>query len=249
MGRVHEAVKRAEQEQKVNFPQPVPYVEKTLAPYSLPDQLMGTAPSWCQELWSKLKLNPSYSNMKSILFTGAGNGCGCTFAAAHFAVYVATNAQKKILLLDLKINGAGLGRFFNYGDSPSPAEILTTTSMQNSQIFHSLKKNLVVVSNDEEHSEEAATWLASENFEQFLEKARNQFDYILVDSAPFLLSYETKLLSAKADAVILVFESGQTRRSVAIKIKKDLEECGANIMGAIINKRKYYIPEWLYKRL
>ena len=210
---------------------------------------MDTAPLWCQEHRSKLKLHPSYSNLKSILFTGAGNAGGCTFAAAHFAVYLTTKAQKKILLLDFIINGAGLRRFFNYGDSPSPAEIFTTTSMQNSQIFQALKKNLVVVTNDEEPLEEAGTWFTSENFDQFLEKAQNQFDYILVDSAPFALSYETKLLSAKADAVILVFESGQTRRSVAIKIKKDLEECGANIMGAIINKRKYYIPEWLYKRL
>ena len=56
-------------------------------------------------------------------------------------------------------------------------------------------------------------------------------------------------MSKKVDGVILVVESGRTRRPTAIKAKKELEQAGAKIIGVILNRRKYYIPEWIYKRL
>jgi len=49
--------------------------------------------------------------------------------------------------------------------------------------------------------------------------------------------------------VVLVIESGKTRRQVALRAKKELEEAGGMLLGVILNKRKYYIPNWIYKRL
>jgi Mrp family chromosome partitioning ATPase len=46
-----------------------------------------------------------------------------------------------------------------------------------------------------------------------------------------------------------MLEAERSRRRVALKIKKDLEQSGANILGTIINKRKYHIPNWLYQYL
>jgi Mrp family chromosome partitioning ATPase len=36
---------------------------------------------------------------------------------------------------------------------------------------------------------------------------------------------------------------------VAIRAKQEIEDAGARILGVVLNKRKYHIPEWLYKRL
>jgi Mrp family chromosome partitioning ATPase len=49
--------------------------------------------------------------------------------------------------------------------------------------------------------------------------------------------------------VILVITHDKTRRQVAIRAKKELETVGANILGVVINRRKHYIPEWIYRRL
>jgi Mrp family chromosome partitioning ATPase len=51
------------------------------------------------------------------------------------------------------------------------------------------------------------------------------------------------------DGVILVITYDKTRRQVAVRAKKDLEDAGANILGVVINRRKYYIPDWIYRRL
>ena len=44
-------------------------------------------------------------------------------------------------------------------------------------------------------------------------------------------------------------EAGKTREQVAVWAKKELEEAGGKVLGVVLNKRKYYIPEWIYKWL
>jgi Mrp family chromosome partitioning ATPase len=46
-----------------------------------------------------------------------------------------------------------------------------------------------------------------------------------------------------------VIEAGKTRKQVALRAKEDLEQAGGNLLGVVMNKRKYHIPDWIYKRL
>jgi len=52
-----------------------------------------------------------------------------------------------------------------------------------------------------------------------------------------------------ANGVILIIESEKVRREVVMRAKERLEKAGAQIIGVVLNKRKYYIPRWLYKKL
>jgi Mrp family chromosome partitioning ATPase len=51
------------------------------------------------------------------------------------------------------------------------------------------------------------------------------------------------------DGVILIVGSGKTRRQVALKAKKELEDAGARILGIVLNRRKYHVPAWVYRHL
>ena len=52
-----------------------------------------------------------------------------------------------------------------------------------------------------------------------------------------------------ADGLILVVESDKVRREVIDRAREKLLKSGANIICAVLNKRKFYIPRWLYKKL
>lgn len=54
--------------------------------------------------------------------------------------------------------------------------------------------------------------------------------------------------ASAADGMILVVESEKVRREVVSHAKEKLERSGANIFGVILNKRRYYIPQWMYRR-
>jgi capsular exopolysaccharide synthesis family protein len=93
------------------------------------------------------------------------------------------------------------------------------------------------------------TIFESVRFEKKLKMMRERFDYIILDAPPMNGYAESRVIATKVDGVILVIESGKTRRQVAIRAKQELEEAGTKVLGVILNRRKHYIPEWIYNRL
>jgi len=47
----------------------------------------------------------------------------------------------------------------------------------------------------------------------------------------------------------MVVEAEKTRWEVAQKVRRQLEEGGIRILGAVLNKRQMRIPGWAYKML
>jgi Mrp family chromosome partitioning ATPase len=75
------------------------------------------------------------------------------------------------------------------------------------------------------------------------------FDFIVLDGPPVFRCSETRLLASKVDATILVIRSGKTRKQIAYRAIQELETAGGKVLGTVLNRRKYYIPDWLYKWL
>ena len=69
---------------------------------------------------------------------------------------------------------------------------------------------------------------------QLLEK----FDYIFIDSPPFLAVTDAAILSAQAEAVIMVIRSGFTRRDAAIQTIEQLNRADAHLLGIVLNQVK-----------
>ena len=55
--------------------------------------------------------------------------------------------------------------------------------------------------------------------------------------------------SAISDGIIYVIESEKVRREVIQHAKDKLDNVGANIFGVVLNKRRFYIPKWLYNKI
>jgi Mrp family chromosome partitioning ATPase len=98
-------------------------------------------------------------------------------------------------------------------------------------------------------TDEVDGFFGSNRFVEFLSKMRRNFDYVILDGPPVISCSESLIIGAKVDGVILILVSGKTRRSVALKAKKEIEGSGGNFLGLVLNKRKYYIPKWIYRRL
>ena len=76
-----------------------------------------------------------------------------------------------------------------------------------------------------------------------------EFDLILIDSPSGDVSTDAFSISPKVDGVILIVEAKNTRWQIAYDVKERIIKHGGNVLGVILNKRKYYIPEFIYKRL
>jgi Mrp family chromosome partitioning ATPase len=85
--------------------------------------------------------------------------------------------------------------------------------------------------------------------EKFISELRTRFEYVLIDAAPVGTYPDCAALCDKVDAVLLVVKHGSTRREVLRRTKGIVTRAGGNILGVVLNRRRFPIPGFLYRRL
>ena len=82
-----------------------------------------------------------------------------------------------------------------------------------------------------------------------LEALRRWFDYVFVDCPALRVSNDVLSVAPFADGVILVLEADRTRREQVINAEKSIEFARGRLLGHVLNKRRYVVPEWIYRRV
>jgi len=82
-----------------------------------------------------------------------------------------------------------------------------------------------------------------------LDHLRTLFDYILIDTPALRQSNDILSLAPFADGIILVVEADRTRKDQILHAEKSIEFARGKLIGSILNKRTYVVPEWIYRRL
>jgi Mrp family chromosome partitioning ATPase len=98
-------------------------------------------------------------------------------------------------------------------------------------------------------SPESAGAISSEGLRSRMADLRNEFDYVLIDAPPANLYADAISLGRLSDGIILVLQSNTTRREAALKAKESFEAANVRLLGAVLNKRTFPIPQNLYDRL
>ena len=91
--------------------------------------------------------------------------------------------------------------------------------------------------------------LGSDRMSQTLKELEEQFDLIIIDTPPMIVS-DAQILSGKVDGVIFVVIPGQTRAIAALRPIEELRRIGSHVMGIVANKiprnRDYYYGGYNY---
>lgn len=96
------------------------------------------------------------------------------------------------------------------------------------------------------YSPNPAELLEDKLFENLIEEARKQYDYILVDTPPVGNLIDGAIVASKCDGAVLVIESGGVSYRLVQKVKSQLERSGCRLLGAVLSKTggersgKYY---------
>lgn len=249
MGRTHEALERAEKEYQKNLLE-TPVESKKAVTLKRPVKFpMKTSTDRFQEVKTKLATCFPLGSVKTILFTGTAHGIGCTTTAASFANTMAQFCRLNVLLIDANLRAPRLHEIFNVQYNQGLGNLLSKSGEEKGSLFKKVGHGNLYLIPCGKKSRGPLAIFESTRFDKTLKLMREKFDYVILDAPPVSRYAETKVMGKKADGVILVIESGKTRKQVAIRAKQDLEDAGAKVLGVILNRRKHYIPEWIYKRL
>jgi capsular exopolysaccharide synthesis family protein len=185
---------------------------------------------------------------KTILFTGTVNGEGTSSTAMNFAKALARDPELKVLLIDANLRNPSVHNTFSISHSASLAKLLNDANPGGRVPFRFEQGKVNVLPGGGMYSDPTSIF-ASREFSSFLLAMEQVFDFIVLDSPPVLKFSETRIIASKVDATILVLQSGKTKKQRAHRAVRELESAGTRLLGTVINRRKYYIPQWLYKHL
>ena len=184
-------------------------------------------------------------NNKVIQFVGSHRGEGASMVVRHFARITSFKLQKSVLVLDTDVNNPAQHDLFNVGWERSLNDVVTDGGPLERAYCQVAGTRLFVclVSGNSVPPSQVL------NGDGLWEMFRARFDLVLIDSPPLEESSDGLAMVRKADGVVLVMEAEKTRWPVVQKLRDSIMQYGGNVLGVVLNKRRYHVPGWIYKRL
>lgn len=159
---------------------------------------------------------------------------GKTTVAANLARVVALQGRS-VLLIDGSLRKPDIAAVFSLAESYGLSGFLTGEKEPWDYI---VKADGIDILASGTASAESAEILSSIRMTELLQKARQTYDVVIVDSAPVLGYADTKILARMVDEVLLVLEPDVSRLDLAKDSKQTLEAMGVKVVGFALNKVK-----------
>jgi len=196
--------------------------------------------SFVTEAYRILRTNLEFASvdepLRTIMVTSPNPVEGKTVTATNLAVVMAQSGRSVILLdADLRRpavhrmfdlpNGVGLTTALVKSGNPAGRSLLQETAVEGLRVLTSgpLPPN-------------PAELLGSEQMVMLIETLKDQADLIVFDSPPALLVADPAVLAREVDAVLVVVDTGTTRRGMALQAVESLAKVGANVVGVVLNR-------------
>jgi tyrosine-protein kinase Etk/Wzc len=203
----------------------------------------------------------SDGKMQTFLVTSAVKGEGKSFISATLAIAFAQTG-KRVVLIDADLRKPDLHRLFGLDGDVGLANVLRDAAPLESALLPTQLETLKllpagVVPKDSDAATPAELF-SSEAMQHLLQRLKERFDIVLIDTTPMMAVTDPSILAPMTDGVLLVVELGHVSRSAVQKVKEQLELAQAKLLGVVINKasckrcydyyRDYYYYHGYYER-
>jgi len=193
-----------------------------------------------------------------LAFTSCGKGEGVTTVATNFASALARHNDGKIVLVDANYESPSVHQYLEVDRSPGLGEILWEGVDYASAVQKTTVPNLSVIASGKKNVKSLSLF-ESEKFLEFLEYLKKEYDFVVFDTPPMCefsgktwvcsTSNVASKLGRHIDGILLVIETERVRYQVVKSVQQQLTRSKANILGVILNKRKFHVPRWIYKTI
>ncbi len=187
------------------------------------------------------------SPKKIIQFIGTSSGEGTSTVIRQLARVTTSRLDRSVLLLDAKPKSCHTS-FFGIKPKGGVADIMRN-GRPIKDVLHQVGNSKLFMGQLSLNGDYVTSIFGSPKIDDIFEELKQNFDYILIDSPSADTSSDTIAISKKVHGVVMVVAAEHTRWQKINAAKEEITKNGGNIIGVVLNKRKYYIPEFIYKRL
>ena len=207
------------------------------------DSVLVTDPSArnaVAEAYSTLQTNLAFihpgGELKTIVFTSPLSGDGKTTSATNLAVTLVQRGHT-VLLVDADMRRGVINRVFGSNREPGLSDILQgTTSLEaalrrvdlgRAGSLHYLTTGAL--------PHNPASLIDSPAMRTLMDRVKQHYDTIILDSPPINVVTDAALLGSHADGVVVVVRSGVTAVQALMFAMEQLRHVRAPVLGAVLN--------------
>jgi Mrp family chromosome partitioning ATPase len=184
----------------------------------------------------------------AVAFCGVEKGAGCSWVCTRAGEALGEKVAGSVCIVDANLRSPSLHEHFHLERRPGFAEAIRESRPIREYARRFEGTNLWLITAGAAGNEPNGALNPERLRTRFLEM-RSEFDCLLVDTPPASSYPDAVLLGQLTDGVVLVVGSNSTRRESARIAKESFKAARIPILGAVLNKRTYPIPEALYQRL
>ncbi|MHC5053306.1 MAG: GumC family protein [Planctomycetota bacterium] len=195
-----------------------------------------------------LVLGADGGSPKTVGVLGSDLGEGASTVAAGLAVRLARGGSGPVLLVDACLHGGAAHRAFGLVASPGLGDLLEGTATEEDVIARSGIAELdVLPAGDGESGVRLAQHIAA--LGRAMDVWRERYRFVVLDLPPVGQAPAAARAGAALDGAVLVVEAGRSRFEAFARTRDLLVKSGGRILGAVLNKRRFPVPQWVYDRI
>lgn len=184
----------------------------------------------------------------AVYVTSCFNGEGKTSAAVSMAYALTINRSKKVLLVDGNPRSPRLHELFASEPQPGLSEVFHAGFSAETAIRKTAHDDLSIMTFGNPQPERTTLFSRRGDLEIF-DRLRCQFDFIIFDGQSLIGSSDSSLIARNFDGIVMVVECEKTKLVLVKEVMEKERKHGSEILGVVLNKRRYYLPRLLHERI
>lgn len=203
----------------------------------------------CDKIVSRLlSRKADDSGFKHILFTAPRAETGNSTAAAAVAAALAESGGARVLLVDANLENPSQADIWRVGNASGLRDLVEKTCEPAEAIHSTAVEGVSVMPAG--RGEPFFNWISSaSDIFNAVDTAGRDFNLVLWDLPPAGISQAAWFLGGYSSGIIFVLHSGKTSWEVAAHMKESVENHAGKFLGVILNRKKFVIPERIYRHL
>jgi capsular exopolysaccharide synthesis family protein len=181
---------------------------------------------------------------KVILVTSAIPGEGKSTIAGNLAIAFSI-AGAKTLLVDADLRRGALHSRFNVSGAVGLSEVLQQTVPWQEAVTPTAWNHLSLLPRGNP-LQQPGEYLLSPTANRFLQEIRDEYEYVIIDSAPILVAEDTSGIVSRVDAIAVVLRFVVSSVRLSHRAIARIKERQGNVVGVVLNEISAAIPEYSY---
>jgi capsular exopolysaccharide synthesis family protein len=183
-----------------------------------------------------------------ILVTSSISGEGASTVARNTAVALARRETEQVLLVDANFRSPSQHVEFGLEREIGLSDVLMGATTVTAAIEKDDVSEISIMTAGSKVPSPAQL-LSSAGLQSVIMAVLSLYDWVIIDG-PAATSYpDASSIATACGGTVLVIEAESTRSEVIDEAKRNLEAAGAEVLGAVLNRRRYHIPNFIYRRL